>query len=141
MIMADDLALMDAGRVIQAGTPRDLYTAPTSVAAARLLGPVNLVPAEVRHGLATSILGQAPAAMADGAGLMGVRPTDITLGGPGAGVEARVVSIGYAGAYCVIRAACGSHILSIHMADPLPDIGAQVGLAVDAARLMVLPST
>lgn len=140
MIMADDLALMDAGRVIQSGTPRDLYTAPTSVAAARLLGPINLAPAEVRDGVAASGLGAAATALADGAALMGVRPTDITLGAPGAGVEARIVSIAYAGAYWVIRAAWGSRILMIHRAGPVPPVGASVGLTVDPARLMVLPA-
>ena len=139
MIMADDLALMDAGRVIQAGTPHDLYTCPTSVAAARLLGPLNLVEAEVREGIATSILGQRPVAAPDGKVRMGIRPTDLKLAPSGLGIEARVVSVGYAGSYRVVRVMVGPTTLSLHVTGDAPARGAVVAVTVDAARLMLMP--
>lgn len=139
MIMADDLALMDAGRVIQAGTPHDLYTRPTSVAAARLLGPLNLVEAQVRHGLATSILGQRPVALPDGLARMGVRPTDLRLTSPGTGLEARVVSVSFAGGYSVVRVNLGGASLSLHLTGAVPSSGDLVGVTADATRLIALP--
>lgn len=139
MIMADDLALMDAGQVIQAGSPHDLYTRPASVAAARLLGPLNLVEASIRGGVATSLLGEIPTALPDGAAWMGIRPTDLTLVTSGAGREARVTSIGYAGAYRVARVEAGSTMLSLHLTRDPPAVGEVVGLSCDPARLMVLP--
>jgi iron(III) transport system ATP-binding protein len=139
MIMADDLALMDAGRVIQAGSPHDLYTRPMSVAAARLLGPLNLVEASVRGGTASSVLGQSPTALPDGAAWMAIRPTDFALAGPGTGLDGRVASIAYAGAYRVVRVEAGSTMLSLHLTGQPPTVGEIVSLSPDAARLMVLP--
>lgn len=139
MMMADDLVLMDAGRIIQAGTPYDLYTRPTSVAAARLLGPLNLVEAQVRENLATSILGQKAVAAPDGPARMGIRPTDLKLTGAGNGLEARVVSVSFAGGYRLVRVKAGSEALSLHFTGQAPAAGAVVGVAVDADRLMVLP--
>ena len=139
--MADDLALMDAGRVIQTGTPPDLYTRPTSVAAARLLGPLNLVAAEIRKGQATSVLGQMTTALPDGPAWMGARPTDLRLTEPASGLQARVVSVGYAGAYRVVCTVSGPHTLSIHVMNEAPAIGDEVGLVVDSPRLLVLPLT
>jgi iron(III) transport system ATP-binding protein len=138
MIMADDLALMDAGRVIQTGTPHELYTRPTSVAAARLLGPINLIEAEVRQGLATSILGQSATSLPDGAAWMAARPTDLRLTGPSSGLKARVVSVGYAGAYRVVRTTSGPQTLSIHVKNAAPGVGDEVGVTVGRADLLVL---
>ncbi|WP_417230470.1 ABC transporter ATP-binding protein [Brevundimonas sp.] len=141
MIMADDLALMDAGRVIQTGTPQELYTRPTSVAAARLLGPLNLVDARVRQGLATSGLGQCATVLPDGEAWMGVRPSDLRLTEPGTGLQVQVESVGYAGAFRSIRVTSGLQALSVHVTHDAPAIGTVAGLAVDTARLMVLPRT
>ncbi len=44
---ADRLAVMDRGRLLQAGAPRDLYTRPASPFVAAFLGPANLLPATV----------------------------------------------------------------------------------------------
>jgi iron(III) transport system ATP-binding protein len=41
--LADRVALLIAGRVIQVGTPQEVYAQPVSVAAARLTGPVSLL--------------------------------------------------------------------------------------------------
>jgi ABC-type Fe3+/spermidine/putrescine transport system ATPase subunit len=138
-MMADDLVLMDAGRIIQAGAPHDLYTRPTSVAAARLLGPLNLVEGQVRENLATSILGQKSVAAPNGPAWMGLRPTDIKLAGSANGLEARVVSVSFAGGYHHVRVEAGSQALSLHVTGEVPAAGAMVSLAIDPDRLMVLP--
>lgn len=40
---ADRIALMDGGKLVQVGTPRDLYDRPTTVFAAKFLGDANLL--------------------------------------------------------------------------------------------------
>ena len=45
--MADRLAVMDAGRIRQIGTPRELYHRPSSEFVARFIGDMNLTPAVV----------------------------------------------------------------------------------------------
>ena len=137
MIMADDLALMEAGRVIQTGTPEDCYRRPASVAAARLLGPVDLVPAQVAGGVATSWLGRAETVLPDGPAWMGVRPTDLRLA-PG-GLAASVVSVGFAGPFRIVTVRGDGGTLSLHVAEDVPATGDTVGIGVDPARVMVLP--
>jgi len=55
MVLADRLAVIDLGRVIQSGVPHELYNRPIDVFVARLLGPTNLLQGQVEgHGIALS---------------------------------------------------------------------------------------
>ncbi|MFT4091169.1 MAG: ABC transporter ATP-binding protein [Asticcacaulis sp.] len=56
--MGHSLALMDKGQIIQTGTPQACYLNPVSIAAARLLGETNLVPARVENGFVVSGFGR-----------------------------------------------------------------------------------
>jgi ABC-type Fe3+/spermidine/putrescine transport system ATPase subunit len=47
LALADRLAVMDLGRVVQSGAPDDLYNHPADAFVARLLGPTNLVQGQV----------------------------------------------------------------------------------------------
>lgn len=48
MMMADRIAVMSAGRVLQIGTPADLYERPVSRAVARFIGDANVIEPEIR---------------------------------------------------------------------------------------------
>jgi ABC-type Fe3+/spermidine/putrescine transport system ATPase subunit len=59
MALADRLAVIDLGRIIQAGLPYELYNRPIDVFVARLLGPTNLLQGQVEgHGIALSAGGE-----------------------------------------------------------------------------------
>jgi iron(III) transport system ATP-binding protein len=45
--IADRIAIMKSGRVVQVGTPHELYTAPTSSFVAKFLGQANLIPGRI----------------------------------------------------------------------------------------------
>ena len=47
LALADRLAVIDLGRIIQTGPARELYNRPVDVFVARLLGPTNLLQAQV----------------------------------------------------------------------------------------------
>ena len=47
LALADRLAVMDLGRIVQVGPPRELYNRPVDVFVARLLGPTNLLQGQV----------------------------------------------------------------------------------------------
>ena len=49
-IIADRIVLIDEGRILQQGTPEELYDKPTSIAAARFFGRVNLLSGIVSDG-------------------------------------------------------------------------------------------
>jgi ABC-type Fe3+/spermidine/putrescine transport system ATPase subunit len=47
LALADRIAIMDLGRVIQSGTPSEVYNRPADAFVARLLGPTNLLQGQV----------------------------------------------------------------------------------------------
>jgi len=61
MFMADRIALMRAGELVQLGTPEELYLNPCDPFVATFLGEVNRLPARIREGRAESVIGCAPA--------------------------------------------------------------------------------
>jgi len=55
---ADTLFLMEDGRIIQSGSPTDVYTHPVSITAARLLGDINIVSGTANSSVLDTILGR-----------------------------------------------------------------------------------
>jgi sn-glycerol 3-phosphate transport system ATP-binding protein len=107
MSMADQVVLLNQGRVEQAGPPRELYACPATTFAARFVGtpPMNLVALEggriagsnVDTGLAAATLG--------------VRPEAIALAADG--MPAVVQSTEYLGADLVLRCTVGRETLLV----------------------------
>jgi iron(III) transport system ATP-binding protein len=56
--VADRIALMRAGTIVQAGTAEDVYFAPASRWAAEFVGAANLVPGRAEDGLVETLLGR-----------------------------------------------------------------------------------
>jgi iron(III) transport system ATP-binding protein len=139
MVMADDLVLMEGGRVIQSGAPEDCYRRPASVAAARLLGPVNLIAATVKQGVATCVLGQASTELPDGPVWVGVRPTDLWLNTGSPGISAVVTACAFAGAYRVVTVKAGEVSLVLHRTGPAPAPGERVQVSPAPDSLIALP--
>ncbi|MFY0637110.1 ABC transporter ATP-binding protein [Maricaulis maris] len=57
MAVADELALMDGGLIIQTGAPDDVWMSPVSATAAKLLGDVEIIEARVTAGQAETPFG------------------------------------------------------------------------------------
>lgn len=81
LAMADRMAVMDAGRIRQVGTPREVFQRPSSTFVANFIGatPMNLIEGRVRGGVVEAGTSRLPvpggAAVADGEQVVvGVRP-------------------------------------------------------------------
>jgi ABC-type Fe3+/spermidine/putrescine transport system ATPase subunit len=74
--LADRVAVMEAGRIVQSGAPQDIYQRPATPFVARFLGMGNLIEGRVTSpGLVETALGVLPAAEAQpGTGLLLLRP-------------------------------------------------------------------
>ncbi|MBN8552418.1 MAG: ABC transporter ATP-binding protein [Caulobacterales bacterium] len=95
MQMADDLALMAQGRILQRGSPEACYRTPVSIAAARLLGEAEVIAARISGGVAHTVFGPLPAdGLADGEAEVMLRPTALV---PGSGVQASVSEARFVG--------------------------------------------
>jgi iron(III) transport system ATP-binding protein len=67
LFMADRIALMRAGRIVQVGEPTDLYFRPADAFAAEFFGEVNRIPSRVAGSIVASPFGPLPAGdIADG---------------------------------------------------------------------------
>ncbi len=91
MTLADRIGVLARGRLIQIGTPSEIYSRPINTYVANRLGSpaINLLPP-----------GSLGIENPNGAELMGVRPEDVVVGKPGP--EARVLQVEHKGAETVI---------------------------------------
>jgi sn-glycerol 3-phosphate transport system ATP-binding protein len=101
MSMADQVVLLNQGRIEQTATPRALYARPASTFAARFIGTpaMNLLKLDGARIAGSDI------AVSRAAHTLGVRPEAVSLGGR---VAATVQSYEYLGADLVLRCAVGS---------------------------------
>ena len=97
MSMGDKIGVLRSGRLVQVGTPSDVYERPLNTFVARSVGspPINLIEGRLAGGVAevnTFILPVQAANGTEGARVFGVRPENLVLerGAPG---EARVFDI------------------------------------------------
>jgi iron(III) transport system ATP-binding protein len=99
--VADRLAILKGGRLLQEATPRDAYDHPNSVDAAAALGPVNVFEGRVENGAVATPFGAIASALANGAQAhVVVRAEALALT---AGSTARVVDVRPHGAHDLVR--------------------------------------
>jgi putative spermidine/putrescine transport system ATP-binding protein len=124
--MADRVAVFNEGRIVQVGTPQDIYDRPRTRFVADFVGSSNVLAPEL-----TARLGSP-------GGWASLRPEAIRLVEPGAArIAGTVVSVRYLGAATRVSVAVGSEALAalLPMGGPVPAPGTQVGLDWDAAAL------
>ncbi|MEU9890965.1 ABC transporter ATP-binding protein [Sphaerisporangium sp. NPDC051011] len=97
--LADQVAVMREGRLVQAGPPGTVYATPADPAVARFVGDAVLLPAVVTGGTARCALGTLALRgdSAQGEAQVLVRPEQIEILDGGAGVPATVGAVTYFG--------------------------------------------
>jgi iron(III) transport system ATP-binding protein len=130
MLLADDLALMAKGRIIQQGPPLECYLRPSSIAAAELLGRVNVVPAMVESGIARCALGEFTASqLPDGPAHVLVRPENIEPD-PG-GAAATVTDVRFGGVFYEVTLESGTLKLTMRIRSSPPEPGQSLKVIAD----------
>ena len=119
LTMADRIALLVAGRIVQTGAPEDVYARPVSPLAARLLGapPINVFDVVRKSGRWVTESGvELVAARADAPerGTLGIRPEHLRL--EGGSIEAVVLVAEDWGPERVLLARIGAH--EVHVLAP-----------------------
>jgi iron(III) transport system ATP-binding protein len=140
--LADQVAVMRSGRLVQADQPRDLYRTPADAGVAQFVGGAAILPATVAGGVATCALGRAPVqgTAADGDAQVVIRPEQVTItsGQPGA----RVADVSFYGHDAAVRLELlpdGPTLIARVAGLSAPEPGSEVGVGV-AGPVFVLPA-
>ncbi|MFW5641965.1 MAG: ABC transporter ATP-binding protein [Pseudomonadota bacterium] len=143
MTLAGTIAVMDGGRLLQLGTPEDIYARPASRFVAEFVGapPINILDLECRCPLLDGLRPR----LAPGSAVIGLRPEALGLaprerpgGGDVLAADARVAAVMPTGGTWLVELVCGEARLTAHlMARPAAEVGTTVRIAVPAADLHV----
>jgi iron(III) transport system ATP-binding protein len=133
--LADRIALMRAGRIVQSGRAEDVYLAPADRWAAEFAGAGNFLPGTIADGLVETLLGRFPVANPNGAVRVDalIRPELLVLRPDPAG-EAEVVGREFRGhdVFYRVRLADGTTLVSQRPSTEVVPLGARV--SVDTHR-------
>jgi ABC-type Fe3+/spermidine/putrescine transport system ATPase subunit len=151
-VLADEIVVLEGGRVLQAGRTRDLFDAPGSVTVARLLDVPN-----VHSGRAASpgavIAGgglhldakwiSSPVAVAPGTGVLWNVEPEAVIPRPGAAVRARVMDVVDHGRFveATLQLPGGVTLASRHPDAAGLAVGALTGVELPPARTWILPDS
>lgn len=138
MLIGDQLALMTSGRIVQSGTAEECYRRPASLAAARLLGQVNTLPAVIKNEQAQTPLGTYPAAgQPEGEAWLLVRPDELVVGPDGA--EAQVADVRFGGSAWEATATVNDQPLTLRTRGFRPEPGGTVRLGLKPEDIKFVP--
>ena len=137
---ADALGVMQAGRLLQWGSPYALYHEPASVAVASFIGESRWLDAECRDpGWLETSLGRLPGAFVRGAYRLLVRPDDLRL--DPAGVPAQLLSRAFRGAdvQLGLRLSDGAELLMNLPSHQDEALGEQVSISAQFKHVVAFP--
>lgn len=145
--MADRLAVMRKGRLVQTGRAQELWANPADLFVARLFSEINEVVLPVRGGVVKTPVGAFPTpGIADGSNaVVCIRRQALSIAsGPGMpGVPARILGVRFLGdsAEIEIGATGFDAPLSRRVrSDSVPAVGTEVFMSVDPAGVLVFPA-
>ncbi|MGI1663884.1 ABC transporter ATP-binding protein [Palleronia sp. KMU-117] len=149
LTMSDRIAVMSAGRLLQVGSPREIYNHPVNRFVADFIGETNFLPGEVRGGVAKIAGGVAipvDAAAPEGRHTLAVRPEHVRIvpAGPDALLTATVGEAVYFGtdSHVHLRLADGAGLVARYQAEAAggdaPPVGTEVGVTFAPGAVQVL---
>jgi iron(III) transport system ATP-binding protein len=136
--VADRVALMRDGAIVQVGTPEELYFAPVDRWAAEFLGAGNVLTADAREGVAHTPLGAVATNGAAGAVELLVRPELVGLA-PHPDGDGEVVGREFRGHDVFYRVRVnGLEVVSQRPSNEIVPLGARVEVTLHDGRVAVL---
>ena len=139
--LADVVAILHDGHILQNADPRTIYEAPETLAVAHFLGAPNLIPAHISGGTAITALGdlaiESPSALDNGEAVVLIRPEQIHLTPARPGERAaRVTTVTYFGHDATSRVVVDTPSGALELTartrgDLTPSLSASVAVTVD----------
>ena len=141
LTMADRIAVLDGGRIVQLGTPHDIYDRPATTFVAQLVGTPRINLLEAQRGDSKLTVGAGGFDLPTPANktlpervTVGIRPEDVKLGS--GDYNGEVALIEPLGVETILHIRAGSHtLLSVMPGTPMFRIGEVVPFALARERL------
>ena len=143
--LGDRIAVMRAGRLVQAGRAEELYRDPTDLFVARLFSEINEIPFKVQGGALRTPIGTfaGPGLDEGDDAILCIRRRSIRIGPIGGGLPGRVLHARFAGDLAVIEIAVQGFerpLLTLVREWEVPPRGQEVSIAVDPESVLVFPA-
>ncbi len=141
--IADRIALLDRGGLVQLGTPEELYCRPKTLFAARFFSDIAALPGTCSQGCIETPLGRFRTRLAEGSGAIAcVRPQHLRIASAQTGIVGRVVSSEFRGdsryLLVAVEGVDSPLVLRAPSGTDAPAPGMPVYLEIDAADVPVV---
>jgi len=145
MRLADRIAVMRSGRLIQVGRAKELHRNPADLFVARLFSEINEIPWTVEGGALRTPIGTfwVPEIAEGETALLCLRQREIAFVAPGAGLAARIAHVKPLGDAALIDVAVQGFdkLLRVRIRESeMPTQGAEVSVVADPDRVLVFPA-
>ena len=149
MVLADRIAVMSHGRILQIGNPFELYRSPANALVAEFFGSINWIRGKMLDGQRVeSEIGPLVTETSrryDGAVVVGIRPEDVKLDDAFNGVENRldgnVVSSNFLGDQVIAEVKIKDKILVAKVSPEKERLAGNVAVQLPRNRIVVFPET
>lgn len=132
MSLADRIVVMNKGRVVQVGTPLEVYENPKDVFVAKFLGspPMNVIQGEFFDGgFLSDGLEIKGSFDHKGKGYLGFRPEDLEIGETGE-IIGKVEHREILGDESIVYISVGENVIAVKHPDVPPEVGKKVGVSI-----------
>jgi iron(III) transport system ATP-binding protein len=145
MRLADRIAVMRAGRLVQVGKAAELYRDPADLFVARLFSEINEVPWTVEGGALRTPLGTfwVPELAEGDRAVLCLRQRAIRLAPAGEGIEARVLHVKFLGDAALLDVGVQGFetpLKALVRESEVPPQGQEVAITLDPERMLVFPA-
>ena len=143
LTMSDTVAVMNGGKILQIGTPEDIYNEPKNAFVANFIGESNILPGVMHKDFSVSFTGRVFACIDKGFGRdesvdIVVRPEDVRLTAPNAGMmQGKVTNVIFKGVHYEMRVESHGFTWKIHSTE-LSAVGTNVGLDIAPELIHVM---
>ena len=149
MALADRIVIMQAGRIMQAGTPLEIYRRPANTFVASFIGnpPMNLLPCRIDSAANMVVIADEypisaaaftlPAKSSGESLTLGIRPEHIRIESSSTpdGIPGSVYVLQTLGSESLVIVRVGEHLISVRLfGDEVPELPPQVWLVPDYTR-------
>ncbi len=144
MFMADRIAVMRDGALVQLGKPVELYSRPADAFVARFFGETNAIASRIERGGAATPFGAVPSKLPEGSAVeVLIRPEALRLKPAGQGASGRVIAARMLGRSSLVHLSVdglNGNPLHLHSRMPgrfLPEEGSRVAIELDLEQSFV----